>query len=107
MPAEGLAYTVACPSCERPAGERCVSPTGRHGPTQRRRTPHVQRERRAIAEHTGPQEGDVVYLDDHKHRVLGDGIEGEVRYKGRSATIFTIARDQLAYDAVAGMWRAK
>ncbi len=56
----------------------------------------------------GPLEGDVVYLDAQKYRVVpGSEEPGLIRLRIRREVVRNVRREQLRYDVVAGMWRRK
>ncbi len=93
---------VVCPTCAAAVGQQCIS---RGKPIT---LPHAPRRSLAIHEHDGPLEGDVVYLDAQKYRVVvGSESPGLIRLRIRRVVVRNARREDLSFDVVAGLWRRK
>lgn len=101
---EALAFPCPIERCGAAAGEECHTPQGRYLPWPK--FAHAPRIDRARHEQRGPQHLEVVYVEGLKYRVAS--AEPLKLQRGNSHTLFGgIAREDLTYDPIAGMWRVK
>ncbi|HEY8768737.1 MAG TPA: hypothetical protein VIP09_16010 [Dehalococcoidia bacterium] len=95
------AWFYPCPKCGAASEQDCVTPAGKEAATF-----HAARSTRFVHERAGPQINDVVYIDGLKHRVVSDcGADGTFIIRHRGPGRYALARDAVAFDPIAGMWR--